>query len=365
MLDYICTVNFQGLSMEIFRKIRQKHKPSVIIGLLAVCFLFKATSVHGQKRWEKDSTYITSYADKFVLKLNVDTQTSSYELRDLSGRALNLEHNNTYRLHVSLDYQFFGLSFGIAPDIFGGNNSLNLKGESSFNDFRFRAALGKWVQGFQFSTIKGFYVDNTGDFVPDWIEGVDPYIQIPDFTNRIYGMSTHYVLNPNFSFRNILYNTEWQKKSAGSFIPSLFYGFEDFEYTFDGVKSDENIFQVRLALPYYYTFVLDENWFFGGNLSPSLGVSFSRYKEDVADMRIEENNTYVTRGIEGGLQLGYAAERWVFGTSLVFDINGYNQQRLGSVENNKLFAQVYVGYRLNTPGFIDRAYNKAATKIGL
>ncbi|MGB5237133.1 MAG: DUF4421 family protein [Flavobacteriaceae bacterium] len=340
-------------------------KLTKITGLIVFCFLFKSAGLLGQKRWEKDSTYITSYADKFVLKLNVDTQTSSYELRDLSGRELNLEHNNTYRLYVSLDYQFFGLSFGIAPDIFGGEDNLNLKGESSMTDFRFRAALGNWVQGFQFSTLKGFYVDNTGDFVPDWMEGIDPYIQIPDFTNRIYGMSTHYVLNPNFSFRNILYNTEWQKKSAGSWIPSLFYGWEDFEYTFEGVKSDENIFQLKLALPYYHTWVLNENWFVGVNISPSLGVSFSRYKEDVADMRIEESRTYLTRGIEGGIQIGYAAERWVFGSSFVFDVNGYDEERLGSVENNKFFAQVYVGYRLNTPGFIDRGYNKAARKIGL
>ncbi len=328
-------------------------------------FLLIGLSNYGQKRWEKDSTAITSFADKFVVKLNVDTQTSSYELKESSGRELSLEHNNAYRLHFSLDYQFFGLSFTVAPNILGGADNTNLKGESSLTDFRFRAALGKWVQGFQFSTLKGFYVKNTGDFVPGWTEGTDPFIQIPDFTNRIYGMSTHYVINPNFSFRNILYNTEWQKKSAGSFIPSLFYGFEDFEYTFEGAKSDENIFKLRLALPYYYTLVLHENWFAGANISPSLGVSFSRYQEDVSDLRLKENNTYLTRSVEGGIQIGYAAERWVFGASFLFDVNGYDEERLGSVENNKFFAQVYVGYRLNTPGFIDRAYNKAAKKVGL
>ena len=321
--------------------------------------------LHGQGKWEKDSTAIISYADKFVLKLNVDTQTSSYDLKNFTGQELRLTHNNTYRLHLSLDYQFFGLSFGIAPDFLGGQGNVNLKGESSLTDFRFRAALGKWVQGFQFSTIKGFFVENTGDFIPGWMEGVDPFIQIPDFTNRIYGMSTHYVINPNFSFRNILYNTEWQKKSAGSFIPSLFYGFNDFEYTLNEVKSDENIFRARLALPYYYTWVLHENWFIGANLSPSIGVSFSRYREELDGMRTEERNSYLIRALEGGIQIGFASERWVFGTSFIFDVNGYDEDRLGSVDNNKLFAQIYVGYRLNTPGFIDRAYNKAARKIGL
>ena len=334
----------------------------VLYGLVLSLF---ALSVRAQNQWEKDSTAITSYADKFVVKLNVDTQTSSYELKNLNGNELRLAHNNTYRLYLSLDYQFFGLSFGLAPDILGGSDNPDLKGESSFNDFRFRAALGKWVQGFQFSTIKGFYVENTGDFIPDWMEGTDPYIQIPDFTNRIYGMSTHYVINPNFSFRNILYNTEWQKKSAGSFIPSLFYGFEEFEYTFENIESDENIFRVRLAIPYYYTCVLHENWFVGVNLSPSLGVSFSRYRETIDNSSNNVRSTYLIRALEGGIQIGYAAERWVFGSSFLFDINGYDEDRLGSVENNKLFAQIYIGYRLNTPGFINRAYDKFAKKVGL
>ena len=100
-----------------------------------------ALFLHGQGKWEKDSTAITSYADKFVIKLNVDTQTSVYDLRNIDGQDLRLTHNNTYRLYLSLDYQFFGLSFGIAPDIFGGSDNINLKGESSFTDFRFRAEV--------------------------------------------------------------------------------------------------------------------------------------------------------------------------------------------------------------------------------
>ena len=317
----------------------------------------------GQEKRQKDSTAIISYADKFVVKLNVDTQTDTYTLNNLDGTNLRIAPNNNYRLFLSLDYQFLGLSIGFAPTFFPGNNEDDLKGESSFSDFRFRAALGQWVQGFQISSIKGYYVENTGDFIPGWEEGVEPYIQISNLTNRIYGMSTSYVFNPNFSFRNVLYNTEWQKKSAGSFIPTLFYSYDPFSYELDEVKSKEDVFPVRLSLAYYYTIVMQENWFIASNLNPSLGVRFSKLKLTVNDIATQQNNTYFTTALEGGLQIGYASRKIVFGGGFTFDVNWNDEDRLGAVENNKIYGLIYFGYRLNTPGFIDRAYNKFAKKI--
>lgn len=330
------------------------------LSILLIPFFFG----NAQKTREKDSTAIVSYADKFVVKLNVDTQTDTYTLRNnLDGTKLKIAPNNNYRLFLSLDYQFLGLSIGFSPTFFSGNNDDDLKGKSSFSDFRFRAALGQWVQGFQISTIQGYYVENTGDFIPGWIEGSDPYIQIPDLTNRVYGMSTSYVFNPNFSFRNVIYQTEWQKKSAGSFIPTLFYSYDKFSYTLQEFKSEENVFPVRLALAYYYTLVVDENWFVGANLSPSFGIRFSSLKYTENEIRTQESNTYLTSALEGGLQIGYASKKIIFGAGLTFDANWNDEDRLGALENNKVYFLIYFGYRFNTPGFIGRAYEKFANKI--
>ena len=319
-----------------------------------------------QKPREKDSTAIVSYADKFVVKLNVDTQTDTYTFRNNQGGTnLRITPNNNYRLFLSLDYQFLGLSIGFSPTFFSGNNEDDLKGESSFSDFRFRAALGQWVQGFQISTIKGYYIENTGDFIPGWTEGTDPYIQIPDMTNRVYGMSTSYVFNPNFSFRNVIYQTEWQKKSAGSFIPTLFYSYDKFSYTLQDIKSEEDVFPIRLALSYYYTLVVHENWFVGANLSPSLGVRFSKFTLTENDISTGENNTYFTNILEGGLQIGYASRKIIFGAGFNFDVNWYNEDKFNAVENDKIYGLIYFGYRLNTPGFIDRTYEKFAKKVGI
>jgi hypothetical protein len=327
--------------------------------------LFAPLLIFGQNSSTRDSTYILSYADKFVVKLNVDTQTDSYILRNTrEGANLQIKPNNAYRLFLSLDYQFFGFSIGFAPTFFGANNEDDLKGKSSFNDFRFRAALGRWVQGFQISSIEGYYVENTGDFLPGWTEGTDPYLQLTDLKTQIWGMSTSYVFNPNFSFRNILYNTEWQRKSAGSFIPTLYYSYDRFTYSLEDFNSKENVFPVRLALGYYYTLVIKENWFIGANLSPSLGIRFSNLTETFNGNRSERSDTAFTRSLEGGFQLGYAAQKIVFGLGFDFDVNGYNEDDMNTVKNNKIYGNVYFGYRFNTPPFIDRTYTKYAEKLG-
>jgi len=321
---------------------------------------------YAQKSKKVDSLYIESFADKFVVKLNVSTRTDTYTiLNRTDGSKLSIAPNNNYRLFISLDYQFFGFSYGFSPTIFAANNEDDIKGESSFSDFKFRAALGQWIQGFQISTTKGYYVENTGDFLPNWKEGIDPYLQIPDFTSKIYGMSTSYVFNPNFSYRNLLYQTEWQKKSAGSFIPSLFYSYDLFTYTLENEKIKDEIIPVRLALAYYYTFVVKENWFLGGNLSPALAVNFSKNTITNNNIQSISRSTEFSTSLEGSLQIGYASKKIIFGGGFKFDVNNYGVDELNTVLNDKTYGFIYFGYRFNTPGFIDRSYSKFADKVGL
>ncbi len=321
---------------------------------------------YAQKSKKVDSLAIESFADKFVVKLNVDTATDTYTIINRTdGSKLSIAPNNNYRLFLSLDYQFFGFSYGFSPSIFEATNDEDTKGESSFSDFKFRAALGQWIQGFQISSTKGYYVENTGDFLPDWREGIDPYIQIPDFTSKIYGMSTSYNFNPNFSFRNLLYQTEWQKKNAGSFIPSLFYSYDLYTYTIDNEKTKDEILPVRLELAYYYTFVVKENWFLAGNLAPALAVNFS--KNTVSNNNIEtvSHATEFAQSLGGALQMGYASKKIIFGGGFHFDLNNYDTDTFSTVINNKTYGFIYFGYRFNAPKFIDKTYNKFAKKFGL
>lgn len=317
------------------------------IGLLMVCCAYA----------QKDTTAIVNYSDKIILKLNLDTRTDVYlyENRQDNSR-LHLVPNNRYRLFLSLDYEFIGVSIGFVPEFLGANSDDDLKGESEFTDYQFRFFLGRWVQSLAYGKISGYYVRNTGDFFSDWVKDIDPYIQFDGLSSTQYAMSTAFVFNPNFSYRNIVYQNEWQKISSGSFVPTLHYGYHIFDFDQEGLVSTDKYVNLRLAPSYYYTYVLHSNWFLSANISPSLGVRFSKSetRSDITTTR--ERNTIFTRNVSMGLNLGYSSERIIFGINANLSADWYNEDSVSSTEENQLYGVVYFGYRFDPPKAIAKIF---------
>jgi hypothetical protein len=323
--------------------------------LLLSIFVFQLGFSQVDKK--KDSTYLTPFLDKIILKVNVETQTDEYQyLNREDGTRLDLVPNNAYRLFLSLDYEFIGLSIGVVPKFLGANSDEELKGESSFTDYRFRFFLGKWVQSLDYGKIEGYYVKNTGEFIPEWVEDKDPYIQFDNLTSSRYGMSTSYVFNPNFSYRNIVYQNEWQKKSSGSLVATLFYDYNIFSFSESNINSKDRFFNVRLAPSYYYTHVIEENWFISGNISPSLGLRFSKTTSEDGTLVTEENNTYLTRSLSSGLNVGYSSSKLIFGANLTLSASLFNEDRNSQTENNRVYGVIYVGYRFEPPEIVKKLF---------
>jgi len=324
-----------------------------LFGIFLFCLLFSCW--HGYS--QQDTSRIVTYTDKIILKANIDTRTDVLLYRNRNEDArLELTPNSRYRLFLSLDYEFVGVSVGLVPKFMGGNVDENLKGESSFTDYQFRFFLGKWVQGLTYNKTSGYYVRNTADFAPDWIEGTHPYIQFNNLTNSQYGMSTSYVLNPNFSYRNIVYQNEWQKVSSGSLIPTLYYDYNTFAFDELGIRSKERFFNLRLSPRYFYTLVLHENWFISGNVSPSLGFRFSKDVSTENEITEIERNTYFTRSVSGGINLGYSSEKVIFGMNLTLNSDWYNEDSNSSVKNDEFYGVLYLGYRFEPPQFVKKVF---------
>ncbi len=318
------------------------------------------------QKGEIDSTAIASFSDKFMIKFTLETKADSFYAESfLEGRPLQANTNNDYFLGLSIDYEIIGLSIAFSPTFFPGNNDDDQKGESFFIDINPRLAFKKWLQTLQYRRVQGYYVENTEDYIPGWSEGEDPYLLMPNSTNTTFGMSTSFILNPNFSYKSIFYQTEWQKKSAGSFIPTLYYSYNDISFTLDDIKYSDTAFDFSLALAYYYTLVINDNWFIAPNVSPSAGVSFSKAKSTMEGLSITEHITYFKTGLESGIQIGYASEKIVFGVNFTSDFFWYDQSDKRFTKNNRVYGLFYFGYRFNTPSFIAKPYNKFAKKVGL
>ncbi|MEO8534229.1 MAG: DUF4421 family protein [Flavobacterium sp.] len=331
--------------------------------LFVIFFLFNLS--FSQNHSKKDTVNFVYYPDKIMVKANVSTQTDTYFYKTKEGLNLKIVPNNVYKLFFTVDYKFIGFSYGFFPKFFGGNNDNDLKGKSSFSDYNFRLFLGHWLQNFQYSKVRGYYVENTADFVPDWTKGKDPYYLFPNLKNQTFGMSTSYVFNPKFSLKSITSFTEWQKQSAGSFIPTLWYDYNRFSFDQEGNKSVEDNFNIRLGLSYYYNFVIHDKFYIAPNLTPSVGVRFSKDKSGDTDGNTIENETYFTRFLEGGIKMGYNSNDILFGASFNFNVNWYDDGSKSSVENDKVYGLLYFGYRFDAPAFIAKPTEKIEEKMKL
>lgn len=341
---------------------RTSHREIWSYLILLVIFL-SFTPIVGQNKSQKDTVNFIYYPDKIMIRANLSTQTDSYLLNNKKGSNLNLETNNSYKLFLNIDYKFIGFSYGFYPKFFGDNKDENLKGKSSFSDYNFRFFLGRWLQTVQYSKTKGFYVSNMSDFSPDWVEGKDPYLQFPDFKTIQFGMSTSYIFNPKFSLKSITSLTEWQKKSAGSFVPSLAYSYNTIKSKISNYDGKQKEFDVRLAAGYYYNFIIWERFYIAPNLSPSIGVKFLKDKGIDSGVTTIEKNAYFTRNLDGGIKIGYNSDRILCGASLNFSTSSYNEDKSTAISNDKVYGLLYFGYRFDAPDFVRKPIEKIDGKI--
>ncbi|WP_166922699.1 DUF4421 family protein [Flavobacterium poyangense] len=331
--------------------------------LLFVFFLFQFG--FAQNNPQKDTSNFIYYPDKIMIKANLSTQTDTYSYTPNESQNLKITPNNDYKLFLTVDYKFIGFSYGFSPKFFGVNNDNNLKGKSSFSDYNFRLFLGHWLQNFQYSKVRGYYVENTADYFPNWAEGKDPYIQFPNLKNETFGMSTSYVFNPKFSLRSITSFTEWQKQSAGSFIPVLTYDYTRFSFDQNENKTKEDNYNIRLGLSYFYNFILYEKFYIAPNLTPSMGIRFSTNKSQDIEGNTTEKETYFTKFLEGGIKIGYNSNNILFGANFNFNVNWYKEERKNTIENNRIYGLLYFGYRFDAPDFIAKPAKKIEEKIKL
>ncbi|MEJ6791239.1 MAG: DUF4421 family protein [Lacinutrix sp.] len=158
-----------------------------------------------------------------------------------------------------------------------------------------RLFLNQWIQNIQYRRVRGFY--RNGGTLDNEQKA------FPDFKTTSWNGATSFVINPNFSLKHVLFNKEWQGKSAGSLIPTLRYGYQRISDRVDGYKEAQNMYGISIASDYYYTWVIEKNWFVIPSLSPALGLRYTDYS--LAETSTQ--NTLFTNSLNLGLYFGYTS----------------------------------------------------------
>ena len=316
-----------------------------------------------------DSTKIKSYVDQVMIRVNLDTNMENFIFSETDQenviKEMEFSINNKTKTSLSVDYRNISATLSFAPKFFPGNNDNELKGNSSYTDFRLRFFPKRFIQTVYYKNVKGFYIENMQDLIPGWQEERDGYLRFPDFRVQTFGGSTSYVLKKDFSLKSIYTQSEWQKSSGGSWVPFLDYDLTIFRDILDGRKSKEYQYNIGANIGYFYNWVIADKVSVAPYLTVGFGGKFTSFRDTLEDgsKGPKEKAQYATVRGSGGLHIGYNSDRFLFGGKLNFNASAYDEKDNYAVENNNTYGLIYIGYRFAPPKAVKNTYDKIQKKV--
>lgn len=291
-----------------------------------------------------DTSSIRTFPDKITTRLSLINTSNSFFINDTENNiSYNLTPNRREYLGLSVLFRSVELDLGYSPSFI--NQNKDNKDSRLFN-LNLRMFVGQWMQTFDVYSQKGFSAD---------LEGVD--VALPNIETLKVGGSTSYIFNPNFSFRAIGFQNEWQKKSAGSFIPHLYYYHTTFKIKSDTQSENATSLDIAIAPAYYYNFVFKKYFIFG--LGTSIGMGYNQ--NNLGDKRI--NSALLE--FSGRAVLGYNSDTLFAGVNSSINAFKHKSDRYVRIDDSIVFLEFYIGYRFKAPKSFIKMAKKVNKALGL
>lgn len=308
---------------------------------------------------QQDTNYVRDFRQFGNLSLAMEQKANNLAAFSSYGNVLRLATNNGFpTFGLMFSYKWLNVWFTTPLGHF--NYTDPIKGETD----NFGLALGYtgdhwWIRGF-YEHYSGYHISNPEVFNPNWFDDNATLPLVPGLQSRTFYANAYYGFNEEtYSHRALLWQSQAQKKSAGSWILGLSAGYdhifsdtvivpddaEVFFYDLRNVTGYETL-TTGINIGYTYSFVFSERWSLGLMLAPGIATSVG-VVEEVNDVR---NNIELELGgmVEGRAMLSYHADRWFGGVSA----NGYMLTKPinGDLFNNiHTYVRVNIGYRINMP----------------
>ncbi len=276
---------------------------------------------------QKDSTYIRTFPEKITFRAALLNTSNSFVFSDDAGNDIRLDPNKEDYLGLSILFRSAEIDVGFAPQFLATNRNNEA---SKLFTLNFRMFLGRWMQTLDFYQQQGFFATGNGQ---------DSYI--PQLKTLKIGGSTSYICNDRFSFRAIGFQNEWQRKSAGSFVPRLTTYYT--RYTIPEALQSTTVTSVDIAIGpgYFYNWVPFEHFLLSGGATAGLGVNRT-HTQDLSSVSPLYEATL--RAVAG-----YNSERFFVGINTNYVFLEHDENRTTRVEDRLSFIEFYVGYRIDAP----------------
>lgn len=272
--------------------------------------------------------------------------------------------------HIGLSYKFLSFGYGFIAKFLPGNDDDDIKGKTKGNVYNLNFNFSKWQQELAYGTTKGYFLENTKDYDPNWQEG-DPYFQLPDMKFTNFEGMTAYKFNPHYSFNALTTQSERQLRSSGTFMPALLYRYyildDKTTPTATSTTFKSKNFEILLGAGYYHTFVFKKSFYVGLGAMPAAGYITTKNFTTTSTQTTETTaNNFVFRwDLRSGL--GYNGNRFFAGAYLRA-FGATNKQYPGSTTINtdaRTAMQIFVGYRLNAPKWLKTKVDQVQSMVPL
>jgi hypothetical protein len=308
-------------------------------------------------RNKQDTTYIIHYEDKLIAKLDLDNDYISFKLMG-DGFKYDIRPNQGPSRTLSVSYKWAYVAVSFLPDFIVGNKQNERKGETAGFGLGTGFTAPRLIADAKYLKVKGFYLHNTSDYVPNWNPDQDPYIQFPDLNMQMFRASAYYKTNPNFSVRAIQYQTEAQRKSASSFLPGVFCQYYVIDNKSSSATSQKSNNLVALAqLNHYATLVVHKNVYATLGVGGAGGFYYTWLltRQPTGDIETTQSSGVLRGYLHAGL--GYNGNRFVAGAEVLYYKTFSKQTSNVEMVFTRSAFQIFIGYRFNAPNFIVKSLN--------
>lgn len=293
-----------------------------------------------------DSNYIINYEHQLVLRVYAQKKVNSFTV-DAPDKFRDLKYvpNDAHNLGIGFSYKWFSLSFGL----FNLGSEPADKGKSTSFDLQSNIYKRKWYLDFMIRNIKGFYINDK-----DRVSENGNFYTNPKMTTTVIGGAFWKILNnERFSYRAVMTQNEWQKKSAGSFL----YGFEAY---YGAMNAHGNIIPASIAATdpfvqnkveklryfkigpgagYAYNFVIKRNFFISAGVTGNLDIGFTHETTTDGDGKTKIG---ILPNVNARIGAGYNCADW----NINFNYLRNNLPIHGSIQDSK-YSQFSGSYRLS------------------
>jgi len=290
--------------------------------------------------------YIQVMNDKLSIKFDVDNNIETFSVEE-NGIEFDIKPNIDYRTELSVNYRFISFKFGFSPHLFTNYDKEN-KGKTKIFKFETDIYIKKWIQTLSYSQTRGYY---SPDYpVPDGYP--TDYLILNKLKTYNFKGITRYRFNENYSLKAILTQTEIQRKSAGTFIPSLTYSYN--RLINDHTNQKVFTWNFVLGAGYLHTFVINKQFYASIGASPGAGVDFNNITVNIAGDKTSNNDTNYTFNFDGHLGLGYNSNRWFGGGFYRLQTTTRKDTEIINFDTVRTHFQVFIGYRFGAPKFLKK-----------